>query len=168
MKYAFYPGCVSRGGCPELYPSALAVCAKLGIELVELEGAACTGAGVLQESNPLLGDCLNARTFAMAEGLGLPIMTICSTCTGVMSQAKKKLENLEYRDQINGILAEEGLKYEGNVEITHLLWVLDELVEGRVVNAIRVDPRVCDGSLVALNRMLQLTGNGALPKSVEI
>ena len=126
MKYAFYPGCVSRGGCPELYPSALAVCAKLGIELVELEGAACTGAGVLQESNPLLGDCLNARTFAMAEGLGLPIMTICSTCTGVMSQAKKKLEDLEYRAQVNGILAEEGLNYEGKVEITHLLWVLVE------------------------------------------
>ena len=54
------------------------------------------------------------------------------------------------------------------IDMPHLLWVLDELVEGRVVNAIRVDPRVCDGSLVALNRMLQLTGNGALPKSVEI
>ena len=33
MKYAFYPGCVSRGGCPELYPSAVKVADKLGIEL---------------------------------------------------------------------------------------------------------------------------------------
>ena len=37
MKYAFYPGCVSRGGCPELYPAAVKVLAKLEIELVELK-----------------------------------------------------------------------------------------------------------------------------------
>ena len=72
MKFAFYPGCVSRGGCPELYPAAVQVCGKLGIELEELQGASCTGAGVLQEKNQLLGDVLNARTFAMAENLGRP------------------------------------------------------------------------------------------------
>ena len=110
MKYAFYPGCVSRGGCPELYPSAVAVSERLGLELEEMRGASCTGAGVLQESNPFLGDCLNARSFAMAEGMGLPIMTICSTCQGVMSQAKKKLEDQEYRERVNGVLAEEGLE----------------------------------------------------------
>ena len=33
MKFAFYPGCVSRGGCPELYAATVEVCDKLGIEL---------------------------------------------------------------------------------------------------------------------------------------
>ena len=93
MKYAFYPGCVSRGGCPELYPAAKLICERLGIELEEMPGASCTGAGVLQEKNRTLGDTLNARTFAMAENLGLPIMTICSTCQGVMSQANHRLKN---------------------------------------------------------------------------
>ena len=74
MKYAFYPGCVARGGAPELYDSALAVMERLGIEHVELTKAACTGAGVLQEKNPKMGDILNVRTFAMAEQMGLPIM----------------------------------------------------------------------------------------------
>ena len=126
MKFAFYPGCVSRGGCPELYPAAVAVCERLGLELEELEGASCTGAGVLQEHNAFLGDCLNARTFAMAEQLGRPIMTICSTCQGVMSQAVKKLEDLEYRQRVNDVLAEEGLEYQGQVEVKHLLWALVE------------------------------------------
>ena len=49
MKYAFYPGCVAKGGAPELYDSAVAVMERLGIETVELTRAACTGAGVLQE-----------------------------------------------------------------------------------------------------------------------
>ncbi|MEO8327238.1 MAG: heterodisulfide reductase-related iron-sulfur binding cluster, partial [Nitrospirota bacterium] len=87
MKYAFFPGCVSKGACPELYQSVMQVYPKLGIDLAEMTTATCTGAGVLQEKDPRLGDALNARTFALAEQQGLPIMTICSTCQGVMSQA---------------------------------------------------------------------------------
>ncbi|MBI2856574.1 MAG: CoB--CoM heterodisulfide reductase iron-sulfur subunit B family protein [Chloroflexi bacterium] len=126
MKYAFFPGCVSRGGCPELYPAAIAVCESLGIELEEMQGASCTGAGVLQEKNQRLGDTLNARTFAMAESMGLPIMTICSTCQGTMSQAHHRLEAPGYRAEVNQVLAEEGLEYRGEVVIKHLLWILVE------------------------------------------
>ena len=126
MKYAFFPGCVSRGGCPELYPAAKLICERLGIELQEMPAASCTGAGVLQEKNQLLGDTLNARTFAMAEALDLPIMTICSTCQGVMSQANHRLKNEEYRTKVNSYLAEEGLEYKGNARPKHLLWILVE------------------------------------------
>lgn len=129
MKYAFYSGCVSKGGCPELYPSAVAVAKRVGIELDEqaLEGAACTGAGVLQEKDKKLGDVLNARTFAMAEKKKLVIMTICSTCQGVMSQARYRMVNDDkYRAEINEILAEEGLHFKGDVVIKHLLWILVE------------------------------------------
>ena len=126
MKYAFFPGCVSRGGCPELYPVTKLICERLGIELQEMPAASCTGAGVLQEKNQLLGDTLNARTFAMAEALDLPILTICSTCQGVMSQANHRLKDPEYLAKVNGFLAEEGLEYKGKANPKHLLWVLVE------------------------------------------
>ena len=126
MKYAFFPGCVSRGGCPELYPATKLICKKLDIELQEMPAASCTGAGVLQEKNQLLGDTLNARTFAMAEALDLPILTICSTCQGVMSQANHRLKDLEYLAKVNGFLAEEDLEYKGHADPKHLLWVLVE------------------------------------------
>ena len=127
MKFAWYPGCVSQGGAPELFTSTLAVADKLGLELVHLKEAACTGAGVLSERNPELADTLNARTFAMAERLDLPIMTICSTCQGVMSAANAKLtSDPEYLAKINETLAEEGLEYKGTTQITHLLWVIVE------------------------------------------
>ena len=127
MRVAFYPGCVSRGGCPELYPATVQVCQRLGIELDELTGAACTGSGVLQEKDQRLGDILNARTFAMAEQKDLPIMTICSTCQGVMSQANKRLTaDPAYLTEINEFLSEEGLEYKGTVVIKHLLWILIE------------------------------------------
>ena len=128
MKFAFFPGCVSRGACPELYTSTVKISEILGIELDEkaLESASCTGAGVLQEKNQLLGDTLNARNIALAEKQNLPILTICSTCQGVMSQAEYRLENEEYRAQINETLAEEGLEYTGKTPTRHILWIIVE------------------------------------------
>ena len=129
MRYAFYPGCVARGACPELYAATIEVCRRLGIELDvnAMSGASCTGSGVLQEKNERLGDTLNARNFALAEASGLPLMTICSTCQGVMSQAKARLDqDAEYRAEINAELAEEGLEYSGAADPRHLLWILLE------------------------------------------
>lgn len=129
MKYAFYPGCVAQGATPELYQSTLKVCEKLGIELDTevMASASCTGSGVLQEKNQRLGDTLNARNFALAERSGLPLMNICSTCQGVMSQANQRLlADPEYLASVNADIAEEGLEYKGTVEPRHLLWVIIE------------------------------------------
>lgn len=127
MKYAFFPGCVAKGACPELYQSVMQVYPKLGIDLDEMTTATCTGAGVLQEKDRKLGDVLNARTFALAEQHHLPIMTICSTCQGVMSQANLRLTTQpEYLDEINRILKDEGLTYHGTTTVKHFLWILLE------------------------------------------
>jgi len=143
MKYAFYPGCVSRGACPELYSATVEVCLKLGIELdaESMAGASCTGSGVLQEKNQRLGDTLNARNFALAERSGLPLMTICSTCQGVMAQANKRLlEDEGYLAEINADLAEEGLEYKGTADPKHLLWVLVEEVGLDMLKSMVVRP----------------------------
>ena len=127
MKYAFFPGCVSKGACPELYQSVMQVYPKLGIELKEMTTVSCTGAGVLQEKDEKLGDVLNARTFALAEKQGLPIMTICSTCQGVMSQANHRLTTQPaFLQEVNKMLQEEGLSYRGTTTIKHFLWILLE------------------------------------------
>ena len=129
MRYAFYPGCVSRGAAPELFASTMEVCGRLGIELEfePMRSASCTGSGVLQEKNLRLGDTLNARNFALAERTGLPLLNICSTCQGVMSQANQRLtSDPAYLASINEDLAEEGLEYRGTVEPRHLMWVIVE------------------------------------------
>ena len=43
------------------------------------------------------------------------------------------------------------------IDPQHLLWSLENLVEGRVVNQIKVDPEVAANARVALNRMLEIT-----------
>lgn len=139
MKFAFFPGCVSKGGCPELYQSVMEVYPQLGLELEEMTTASCTGAGVLQEKDRKLGDVLNARTFALAEQAGLPIMTICSTCQGVMSQANHRLTtDPPYLAAVNEILSEEGLTYRGTTRIRHFVWILlEELGERGIRERVR-------------------------------
>ena len=44
------------------------------------------------------------------------------------------------------------------IALPHLVWALESLVEGRVVNQIRVDPDVAAHARVALDRMLALPG----------
>ncbi len=115
MKVAYWPGCVSRGFTPELHGSMAQVAPLLDIELVELDRACCTGAGVIAEHNQELADTLNARTFALAQqvdGAEL-MMNICSTCQGAQSECQERLDaNAEYRAHINETLAGEGLTYE--------------------------------------------------------
>ncbi len=131
MRVAYWPGCVSRGFTPELHGSMAKVAPLLDIQLVELDRACCTGAGVLAEHSQELADTLNARTFALAQkeirnGADL-MMNICSTCQGAQSECQERLDaSAEYRDHINSTLEPEGLTYEQGISNKNFLWLLVE------------------------------------------
>ena len=131
MKVAYWPGCVSRGFTPELHGAMDKVAPLLDIELVELDRACCTGAGVIAEHSQELADTLNARTFALAQqvqGADL-MMNICSTCQGAQGECQERLDaNAEYRAVVNETLAAEsdGLQYEAGIVNKNFLWVLVE------------------------------------------
>jgi succinate dehydrogenase / fumarate reductase cytochrome b subunit len=125
MRVAYFPGCVAKGNCPELNQATKKIAPMLGIELVELTGAPCTGAGVLESQNPVLADTYNAKTLALAEELDLPLMTICSTCIGCLRKSNKKLSDNEgYRAEVNAVLESGGHAYHGGVDVTHILYVI--------------------------------------------
>jgi succinate dehydrogenase / fumarate reductase cytochrome b subunit len=132
MKVAYWPGCVSRGFTPELHGSMAKVAPLLDIELIELDRACCTGAGVIAEHNQELADTLNGRTFALAQqamredGAEL-MMNICSTCQGAQSECQERLDaNADYRAHVNKHLEPEGLTYEKGITNKNFLWMLVE------------------------------------------
>ena len=43
------------------------------------------------------------------------------------------------------------------IDAPHLAWVLESLVDGKVVNQIKVDPHTAEWARVALQRMLDIT-----------
>ncbi|WP_205699557.1 CoB--CoM heterodisulfide reductase iron-sulfur subunit B family protein [Conexibacter sp. SYSU D00693] len=130
MKVAYWPGCVSRGFTPELHGSVAKVAPLLDIDLVELDRACCTGAGVIAEHNQELADTYNGRTFALAqqvEGADL-MMNICSTCQGAQSESQERLDaNAEYRAHVNATIQEtDGISYEKGIVNKNFLWLLVE------------------------------------------
>jgi len=55
------------------------------------------------------------------------------------------------------------------IDQKHLLWTLDKLIDGEVVNQVAVDEQTRKWSLVALDRMLKITGRGkAAPKAEAV
>ena len=131
MKLAYWPGCVSRGFTPELHGSVEKVAPLLDLELIELDRANCCGAGVLAEHNQELVDTLNARTFAMAQGVqdAAGMMNICSTCQGAQSECQSRLDaSGEYRQGVNSHLEPEGLAYQPGDGWwnKNFLWILVE------------------------------------------
>lgn len=123
MKYAFFPGCVLDAAAKEAYVATTQVTRELGIELVDIPGWTCCGASHIQDVDELTAVAINARNIALAEQMGLPVMTVCNTCTLMLCKAKYALDN-GLKDEVNTIISKPGLEYTGSSEITHLLWAI--------------------------------------------
>ena len=126
-RYAFFPGCVLEKATQECHQATLAVARALGWELVEIPGWSCCGASHVQDIDAKAALTANARNLALSEIMGLPILTVCSTCTLMLRKAKMELDD-GAKDEINTYLAEGGLGYAGTATVTHLLW---ELVDSK-------------------------------------
>jgi succinate dehydrogenase / fumarate reductase cytochrome b subunit len=127
MKFGYYPGCSARSTCAELNEATQRVAAKLDLELIPLESATCTGARELRAIDPVKFYVLNVRILALAEQAGLPLMTICNTCTLNLLDAHAAVcKDSELMRLINEELSDEGLEYRRTTRISHFLWVLYE------------------------------------------
>ena len=139
MKFAYYPGCSARSTCAELNEATHKVAAGLGLELVQLESATCTGARELRAIDPVNFYTLNVRILALAEREGLPLMTICNTCTlNVLDAHAAFVDDPDLAKTINARLADENLHYSGRTRISHFLWVLyEDIGEARLRSLVR-------------------------------
>jgi len=126
MKFALFTGCVAKGATRELMLSTMKSAEGLGIEFIEMKSAACCGAGVVSEKNPLLADALNARSIAIAEEQDLDLVTICSTCQGILKKTENNVDSdPAYKAKVNNVLAEGGHHYAGGkIKIQHCANVL--------------------------------------------
>lgn len=80
MKLAYFPGCSAKTTCP----NSIIRSGWSGANLVwiwrNLRSPVALDRVSFRESNWELFLTLNARTLALAERLGRPVMTICATC----------------------------------------------------------------------------------------
>jgi len=126
VKIAYYPGCVAQESGKELDMATRWVCRNLGIELVEFPNFSCCGSGFVDEANEVLNIAINARNLAIAERAGLDMLTICSTCQGMLTLAQVRMKDEKVKARVDGALKPLGIEYRGSVRVKHLLRVLTE------------------------------------------
>ena len=127
-RYALYLGCTVpvRGMNYEM--AARKVAQRLGIQLADVDGFSCCGF----PAKPLdwkAGLLMAVRNLALAEAQGLDVLTLCSACTGTLTEADYRLKgDPGLRAWANERLADIGRTYNGTVRVRHFARVLYEEV----------------------------------------
>ena len=131
-EYSFYPGCSSErnASASNYMVSVEAMCKTLDIKLNEIPDWNCCGASIgYAEGGELPRHTMNARNIALSDQHN-PKQDIVATCAACWLGAKESQERIAHSGElladINTILAEAGLKYEGKQPIRHMVEVLIE------------------------------------------
>ena len=124
MKFALFHGCNIPARVAQYADATQAVCARLGIELVEVAAFNCCGYPV-RNTDHRAYVLSAARNLALAEKAGLDMLVMCKCCYGSLKKAEHFLkQDPDLKAEINRILAKEHLECKNNVPVKHLLSVL--------------------------------------------
>jgi heterodisulfide reductase subunit B len=143
MKFAFFQGCNIPVRIEQYADSTEAVLHTFGIELIRIPEFNCCGYPVrnVDEKAYIVP---SVRNMAIAEKAGLDILVICNCCFASLMKAKNVIDrDQSLKDEINSMLAKEGLSYGGTTKIRHYLTVLHEDVGVEAIRKKTVN--VCKG-----------------------
>lgn len=121
MKYALYLGCTVPVRAQHYELSARNVAKELNIEFVDMPDASCCGfpiKAVDAETSLLLA----ARNIGIASKMNLDVITLCNSCTSMLSDAQMKMRNNEFYKKFKKF----GFSYPHEVKIRHFVRMLYE------------------------------------------
>lgn len=124
MKYALFLGCNIPARVDQYETAARSVMRKVGVQLVNVRDFKCCGYPLhnLDRKAFLLSA---AENLALAEKLGLDMITLCKCCFGSLKEARHFLKKEGVlQEEIKNALAQKGLQYEGKKDVKHFLSVL--------------------------------------------
>jgi heterodisulfide reductase subunit B len=142
MEFGLFLGCTIPARLNQYESSSRAILEKLGVRLIDIREFNCCGYP-LRNIDFKVFLLSSARNLALAEKKNLNVMTLCKCCYGSLKKADFLLkENASLMEEVNSTLAKEGLKYEGGIEVKHLLSILHkdigiEAIKEKMVTAFR-------------------------------
>jgi len=127
-QYSLFLGCTIPVRAQNYEASTRKVAAALGINFIHIPNFTCCGYPIssLDEET---AEVMAARNLALAEKAGTDICTICTACTGVLTETAQALATDEAKRQhVNERLKDIGLTYNGGVKVKHFARILYEEV----------------------------------------
>lgn len=135
MKIPYYPGCTLKTKAKNFETSAIAVAAKLGIEMVELPRWNCCGTVFSLTDDDLIHHVAPIRNLIRVQEMNkneliddeYRLVTLCSMCFNTLKRANiRVIENSDDFEKINDLMYLEE-DYAGNVEVIHLLELMKKV-----------------------------------------
>lgn len=121
MKYALFLGCTVPVRAQHYELSARNTAHALGIEFEEMSGASCCGfpmKAVDAETSLLIA----ARNISIASTMNLNIVTLCNSCTAMLSDAQLELQNNSFYRKCKEL----GFAFPHDVTVKHYVRMLYE------------------------------------------
>lgn len=128
MTYALFLGCTIPARARNYEQSVRAVAGRFGITLVDIPDFACCGFPIASADHRV-AEALAARNLSIAEEKGLPICSLCSSCTSSLTEVSRHLQGSPRElQEVNERLARINRQYRGPVEVRHFVRILWEEV----------------------------------------
>lgn len=140
MKAAFYLGCTIPVRAQNYELSTRKVAETLGIEFLSLSSAGCCGYPV-RSVDEEQARVVAAAVLADAEAVSDQLVTICTACTGVLTEVASELTvDKQLLDRVNGHLEKIGKHYNAGVTVKHFARVLfEDFQEESIKEKLEVD-----------------------------
>ena len=139
MKYAFFLGCLIPARELNYEVAVRKVLPAFGVNLVEMKGANCCAPFSIQSLDYASWMALAARNLAIAEEMGLDILTLCNDCYESLLMVNTLLkEKKDLRDKVNETLSKVGKEFKGKIDVKHFVDVLhDDVGMKKIKEAIK-------------------------------
>jgi heterodisulfide reductase subunit B len=140
-QYALYLGCTVPVRALNYEISARKVAERLGLQFSDIPEFSCCGYPI-KSVNRYAYLLMAARNLALAEKSGLSICTLCSACSGSLTEANHEIqEDEKLRKRINEDLSQWlGMRYDGGIQVTHFMRILhQEVGEKKIAEGVRAD-----------------------------
>lgn len=121
MKYALFLGCTVPVRAQHYELSARNTAQRFGIEFVDMPGASCCGFPMkaVDSETALL---IAARNISIASAMNLNVVTLCNSCTAMLSDAQMELKNSTFHRKCKDL----GFAFPHEVTVKHYVRMLYE------------------------------------------
>lgn len=141
-QIAYYPGCTLKSNAKNFEDSAIAVLEKLNIKMNELPKWNCCGTVFSLASDDLIHHVASIRILLHTQEEGYKdLVTLCSMCYHTLKLSNERVKNNpEDMKKINDLMYKESIRYDGSVNVRHLLSYLKEDIGfDKITEKIKVD-----------------------------
>ena len=128
MKLSYFPGCTLKNQAKNFEDSALCSLKSLNIEVEELQRWNCCGTVFSLATDDLIHHIAPVRNLIrVKEANADKVMTLCAMCYNTLKRSNERVKaQPDDLAVINDFMYKEEVKYEGDVQVFHLLELLKD------------------------------------------